>query len=32
MGMEINRRYYLAKMKEERDKNNYNKYVYRGSA
>ena len=32
MGTETNRRYRLAKTKEERDEDNYNKYIYRGLA
>ena len=32
MGIETNRQYYLAKTKEKRDKDNYNKYVCKGLA
>jgi len=32
MGTETSRRYYLAKKKEKRDKDNYNKYIYGGLA
>jgi hypothetical protein len=31
MGTETGRQYYPAKIKEERDKDNYNKYIYKGS-
>ena len=32
MGIETGRQYYLAKIKEERDKDNYNKYICGGLA
>ena len=32
MGTETSRRYCLAKKKEKKDKDNYNKYIYRGLA
>ena len=32
MGTKTSRQYYLAKTKEERDKNNHNKYIYKGLA
>ena len=32
MGMETSRQYYLTKIKEKRDKDNYNKYICRGLA
>ena len=32
MGIETSRRYHPAKNKKKRDKNNYNKYIYKGLA
>ena len=32
MGITTSKQYYLAKIKKERDKDNYNKYIYRGLA